>query len=108
MQTKDGFNIVELDKELFKGYLSEENDGIMISHIESINKGEGYFSNLLRQLMQRYRWIKVPTPSNQMRRILSKKGFVLKEEFFPEPFSCVGEVMFWCRDEQKSVKEVKF
>jgi len=87
--------IIELDKNLFEGYISEVDDGVIISHIDSKNQGEGNFSRLLKELMQKYNWIKVPTPSNQMTEILNKKGFIMKEEFFPVPFNCMGTVMFW-------------
>ena len=87
--------MIELDKELFDGYISEVDDGIIISHISSNNQGKGNFSNLLKELMEKYNWIKVPTPSNQMVEILIKKGFVMKQEFFPSPFDCMGSIMFW-------------
>lgn len=87
--------MIGLDKELFDGYISEVDDGVIISHISSNNQGQGNFSKLLKQLMEKYNWIKVPTPSNQMTRILEKKGFVMKEEFFPYPFECIGTIMFW-------------
>ena len=91
-------NMIELDKELFEGYISEvDDDGVIISHITSKFQGQGNFSKLLRQLMEKYNWIKVPTPSTKMGEILEKKGFVMKEEFFPEPFDCIGIIMLWSK-----------
>ena len=95
MKLKQQVKMIELDKELFDGYISEVDDGIIISHISSNNQGKGNFSNLLKELMEKYNWIKVPTPSNQMVEILIKKGFVMKQEFFPFPFDCMGSIMFW-------------
>lgn len=93
----------KLPYNLFDGYLSEVDDGIIISHISSKEKGRGNFSRLLRELKEKYPWIKIPTPSNQMREIALKKGFTLKQEFFPEPFNCMGKVLFW----EKQKNEVK-
>lgn len=95
INAKEQIGMIELDKELFNGYISEVDDGVIISHVSSNNQGQGNFSKLLNQLMEKYNWIKVPTPSNQMIEILIKKGFVMKEEFFPYPFDCIGTIMFW-------------
>lgn len=95
LNAKEQTGMIELDKELFNGYISEVDDGVIISHVSSNNQGQGNFSKLLNQLMEKYNWIKVPTPSNQMIEILIKKGFVMKEEFFPYPFDCIGTIMFW-------------
>lgn len=86
---------IELDTELFSGYISELEDGCIISHISTKNRGEGHFSRLLNKLKKRYNWIKIPTPSKQMFDIVSRKGFILRKEFFPEPFNCVGDIMYW-------------
>ena len=94
-QTIQGIKMIELDKELFDGYISEVDGGVFISSISSKNQGQGNFSNLLKKLKERYKWIKVPTPSNKMIKILSQKGFVMKEEFFPYPFNEIGTIMFW-------------
>ncbi len=92
-------SFIKLDKELFDGYLAEFEDGIFISHISAVHKGRGDFSKLLKQLKEQYKWIKIPTPSRQMVEIVSKKGFVHREEFFPAPFSCVGDIMYWKKEE---------
>jgi hypothetical protein len=92
---QERYNMIELDEELFEGYVSEVNDGIIISHIRSRIQGRGDFSRLLKGLQERYKWIKVPTPSNHMREILLRKGFIEQTEFFPYPFNCNGEIMFW-------------
>ncbi len=96
-ELKQEIRMIELDKELFRGYISEVEDGVIISHISAVHKGRGDFSRLLNELKQKYKWIKIPTPSNQMKEIVLKKGFILKQEFFPEPFNCMGIIMFWER-----------
>ncbi len=95
--------MMELNKEMFEGYISEVLDGVFISSIKSKHQGKGNFSKLLKELMQKYNWIKVPTPSNQMIEILNKKGFVMKEEYFPEPFDCMGIIMFWEKSDEAKV-----
>jgi hypothetical protein len=87
--------MIELDKDLFDGYLSEVDDGVIISHIASKNKCQGNFSKLLTELKKKYKWIKVPTPSKIMMRITLKKGFKIKKEWFPYPFECWGTIMYW-------------
>ena len=90
--------IIVFDKDFhpeFDGWVGEEDDGVWISYIESKDKGKGNFSKLLEELKAKYNWIKIPTPFGLMISICLKKGFVLKKEFFPEPFNNWGEVMFW-------------
>ena len=100
--------MIKLNEELFEGYISEIDDGVIISHITSKFQGQGNFSKLLRQLMEKYNWIKVPTPSTKMCEILEKKGFIVKEEFFPYPFECMGIIMLWIKSKQgKNIQEVK-
>lgn len=91
--------IIELDKNLFDGYISEIDDGVFISDITSKKQGQGNFSRLLNQLKQKYNWIKIPTPSNIMVEITLKKGFIIKEEYFPEPFNEIGTIMFWSKND---------
>ena len=43
-----GFRIIELDKNLFDGYLSEMDSGIWISAIKSKKIGNGDFSRLIK------------------------------------------------------------
>ena len=92
---KEGVNIIELDKDLFEGYLSEIDEGVWISAIKSRNKGNGDFSRLIKQLKEKYNWIKIPTPSNIMREIAGHLEFIEKEEWFGEPFNEIGIVMYW-------------
>ena len=87
--------MINLDEALFEGYISEVDNGVIISHITSKFQGKGNFSKLLRLLKESYNWIKVPTPSTQMMEILEKKDFIMKEEFFPEPFKSIGIIMLW-------------
>jgi len=99
--TINGFKIVELDKSLFDGYLSEERDGVWISAITSICPLKGNFSKLIKELKRKYNWIKIPTPSNQMREIAEHLGFIEKKEYFGEPFNETAEVMFWSKNGNK-------
>ncbi len=87
--------IIELDPLKFEGYLSESENGIWISAIKSKEIGRGHFSELIENLKDKYEWIKIPTPSNNMIKIAEHLGFVKKEEWFGEPFDCMGIVMFW-------------
>lgn len=82
----------------FEGYLVEKDKGIFISFINSKEKGKGNFSKLIEELKQKYEWIKIPTPSNTMVEICLRKGFELKQEFFPEPFNETGEMLFWKKE----------
>ena len=52
-------------------------------------------------LKGKYDSIKIPTPSNTMRTICYKKGFIEKEEFFPEPFNEIGTVLYWQKKKAK-------
>ena len=78
----------------FDGYIGEKDDGVFISAIHSNQKGKGNFSRLLQELKEKYNWIKIPTPSNTLIKICAKKGFVLRPEYFPEPCSDWGEVLY--------------
>ena len=89
--------IINLDKNLFDGYLSEMDDGVWISAIESKKIGDGDFSRLIKQLKKKYNWIKIPTPSNMMSERAEHLGFVKKEEYFGEPFNEMGIIMFWTK-----------
>jgi len=87
--------IINLDENLFDGYLSEIEDGIWLSAIKSKHQGNGDFSKLIKQLKEEYNWIKIPTPSNQMIEVAEHLGFIKKEEYFGEPFNEIGIIMFW-------------
>ena len=86
---------INLDESLFNGYLSETEDSVWVSAIESKKIGNGDFSRLIKQLKEKYKWIKIPTPSNMMIEIAEHLGFIKKEEWFGEPFNEMGVVMFW-------------
>ena len=92
-----GVRIINLDENLFDGYLSEIDDGIWISAIKSKKIGNGDFSRLIKELKEKYDWIKIPTPSNMMREKAKHLGFIEKEEYFGEPFYEMGEIMFWSK-----------
>jgi len=70
---------------------------VIISQIRSKEPGKGNFSKLLKELKAKYNWVRIPTPSNTMRYIATKKGFVSKEEYFPEPFDEWGEMLVWTK-----------
>jgi hypothetical protein len=89
--------MIELDKSLFDGYISEIDDGVWISAITSKKIGDGNFSRLIKQLKEKYNWIKIPTPSNTMVEISEHLGFTMREEWFGEPFDETGTVMYWSK-----------
>jgi hypothetical protein len=89
------FKIIELDKNLFDGYLSEVGTGVYISAITSKQIGKGNFSKLIKELKLKYDFIKIPTPSNMMGLRAKHLGFIEKEEYFGEPFNSMGKVMLW-------------
>jgi hypothetical protein len=95
------FKIIELDQKLFEGYLSEVEDGIWVSAIKSKKIGNGDFSRLIKNLKEKYNWIKIPTPSNMMIERAIHLGFVKKEEYFEEPFNEKGIVMLWEKEVEK-------
>ena len=92
---------VDLDPQLFDGYMCEEDDGIIISQIISKRKGEGNFKRLVNELKQKYRFIKIPTPSNQMREIALHLGFTQKLHYFEE-FEEMGEIMYWEKNAKRN------
>jgi len=98
MQTLNNYKMIEFGENFhpeFEGYMCEVENGIIISAIKSKEKGKGHFSKLVKELKDKYAWIKIPTPSNQMYEIALHLGFKLKKEWFPEPFNCEGELMLW-------------
>lgn len=99
--TEIEIQMIELDKNLFEGYISEVDDGIWVSAIKSKQIGNGDFSRLIKQLKEKYNWIKIPTPSNQMIEIAEHLGFIKKEEYFGEPFNEIGIIMFWSKNDNQ-------
>ena len=91
-------NMITLNENLFKGYISEVEDGVWISAIKSKNIGNGDFSKLIKQLKKRYNWIKIPTPSDKMVKVSRHFGFIMKKEYFKEPFNEMGTIMFWSKN----------
>jgi len=77
--------IIELDSEFaielgftsdkFFGYLWRHPTEIYISHIESLQQGQGNLSKLFDAIWRRGYTIKVPTPFARMQAILEHKGF---------------------------------
>lgn len=81
-----------------EGYISEVEDGVYISAIKAKEIGAGYFSKLVKELKSKYKWIKIPTPSTMMMIRAEHLGFVVKEEYFGEPFNEMGTIMFWSKE----------
>jgi hypothetical protein len=71
-------------KTKFRGCLSEEGDTIWISAIESIFKGRGDFSKLVKRIHSLGYRIKVPSPFPRMEAICVHLGFLNTTELFPE------------------------
>jgi hypothetical protein len=88
-------NQINLDKDKFEGYISEEGEGVWISAIKAKNIGKGDFSALIKELKANYKWIKIPTPSKMMFERATHLGFKLKGEYFGEPFNEYGKIMYW-------------
>ena len=79
----------------FTGWIAEDGEGIWVSMIMSKQKGKGNFVRLLDELKAKYSFIKIPTASIEMIKICLKREFVLKHEYFPEPFNEMGDVLVW-------------
>ncbi len=79
----------------FEGYLTENKGGVWISHIQSKEIGQGHFSLLIKELKEKYKFIKIPTPSKMMFDRATHLGFKIKREFFGEPYNEMGTIMFW-------------
>jgi len=88
---KDG--IIKLDSERAKifnftsdkytsySYLWKQENKIIISFIETIQKGNGDLSRLFNNIKEQGYIISVPTPLGKMNDILKKKGFEKKVIF---------------------------
>jgi len=85
----------------FTGYMVEQKDGIWISFIEAKDIGKGHFSLLIKELKEKYNWIKIPTPSKMMIKIATHLGFDIKNEYFESPYECMGTVMTWYKGDKK-------
>ena len=68
----------------FDGWLWKDGEGVWISMIISKEEGKGNFKKLLDELKSKYKWIKIPTPSNRMLIIADKAGFKGKVEYCKE------------------------
>jgi hypothetical protein len=99
-------NIYPLPPEL-GGYCVVEGNILWLSAIISKFPKQGNFGRFLDTIESEFEIIKVPVPSPLMKHILAKRGYKLKEEWFPEPFNEMGEIMFFSLAEksQKSLKE---
>lgn len=92
MKSVDGFEMYPLPDTL-DGYCCIDGDTIYISAIQSKQEHQGNFRRFLDQVEKEFKLIKVPTPSNRMRMILEKRGYILLPEYFPPPMDEIGEVM---------------
>jgi len=79
----------------FSGYLTEIKDGVWISLIQAKEIGKGHFSKLIKELKQKYNFIKIPTPSRMIFDRARHLGFDIKREFFGEPYNEYGTIMVW-------------
>lgn len=57
-------------------YLWKKDNDIIISFIDTVDHGKGYLTELFNNISSKGFNILVPTPSNKMRGILEKKGFI--------------------------------
>ena len=84
-------SIIELDSEfaneigftsdIFDGWLWKMENYICISFIVSKQKRQANVTNLFNAILNKGFDIKVPTPTNMMKAILLKKGFIEIEEY---------------------------
>ena len=79
----------------FKGYVTEEGDGIWISIIEAKEIGKGHFSNLIKEFKEKYSFIKIPTPSKMIIKRAIHLDFKLKREYFASPYNDYGDILLW-------------
>lgn len=91
LQKVKGVNYYRLPKTL-DGYACIDGDILWLSAIFSKEPNKGNFRRFLDDVEKKFKVIKVPTPSNSMVKILTKRGYVLKKEYF-EKFKEEGEVM---------------
>ena len=80
----------------FHGWLHESEDVVYISFISAKkeSKGRGNFSKLIQELKEKYNKIVVPTPSDMMKRIVIRKGFLVEFEYDEEHAESF-EAMVW-------------
>ncbi len=95
-RTEDGYEIYPLPQTL-DGYACINGETLWLSLIRSKYEGKGNFRRFLDEVEQKFKIIKVPTPSNRMRKILEIRGYILLKEYFPEPMGEIGEVMIWSK-----------
>jgi len=81
------------DNPKLDGYYAERGSGVILSLIISREENKGHVSNLLKDWMEKYDSIIVPTPSNKMRGICERRGFKSEIVNFEDGDS--GECMVW-------------
>ena len=92
------FRMINFNKNFhpeFRGFISEYQDGVWISQIESKQIGKGNFSLLIKEFKAKYNWIRIPTPSQMIIKIALHLGFEYRKEYFGEPFNEFGDIMLW-------------
>jgi len=72
------------------GYYSIQGKTAFLSLIISLEEGRGHVGNLLKEWIEKYETIIVPTPSNKMRGICERRGFKSEIIFFES-----AECMVW-------------
>jgi len=66
---------IPFTNELFWGYLSKKDNSIYISMIASKKPGKGNMRRLLDSIEDKGYTVKIPTPSNRMRKICEIRGY---------------------------------
>lgn len=87
----------------FKGYITEEGDGVWLSMIETKEIGKGYFSNLIKEFKENYKFIKIPVPSKIIIEKALHLGFKLKNEYFGSPYNHHDDILVWLSNEEKKL-----
>ena len=97
---REGEEVINFGKTFhpeFEGWLTIKENICYISLITSKNKGQGNFSILLNELKERYSKIIITCPSEIMKEIVLKKGFVYRETYLREMREIVPRCIWWKR-----------
>lgn len=92
------------DKFCIGSFLFKVREYIYISVIKVQQENQGHFSELLRNIYQLKFGVKVPTPSEKMKKILKSKGFKKLHEY-SKIYDDMVEV--WMKSRYEGLREVK-
>ena len=84
------------------GWIAEDDGGVWISFVISKEKGKGHFRDLVKELKEKYRWIKIPTCFMDMQIIALHYGFIPRCEYNAQAGEMI-EMMYW----EKNKPEVR-